>query len=167
MLKRSTSIVFGSCTGCATPCPTCRKAQQSMASAALRQAFLQPDQRERQPDLAPRRRPAAPEWPKLGAFMDESEDDVLAYMDFPAQHRTKLHSHEPAGTPEQGGQAPRRRRRHLPLRSLDHPPDRRRAARGQRRVAAAAPLHAGVEAMGEAQPALPHRCNPATSTEAA
>jgi putative transposase len=24
--------------------------------------------------------------------MDESEHDVLAYMDFPAQHRTKLHS---------------------------------------------------------------------------
>jgi transposase-like protein len=24
--------------------------------------------------------------------MDESEDDVLAYMAFPAQHRTKLHS---------------------------------------------------------------------------
>jgi transposase-like protein len=24
--------------------------------------------------------------------MDESEDDVLAYMSFPAAHRTKLHS---------------------------------------------------------------------------
>ena len=24
--------------------------------------------------------------------MDESEEDVLAYMAFPAQHRTKLHS---------------------------------------------------------------------------
>ena len=27
--------------------------------------------------------------------MDDSEVDVLAYMDFPAQHRTKLHSTNP------------------------------------------------------------------------
>ncbi|MBL6459644.1 transposase, partial [Belnapia sp. T6] len=31
-------------------------------------------------------------WPKLSALMDDSEDDVLAYMSFPAPHRTKLHS---------------------------------------------------------------------------
>jgi putative transposase len=30
--------------------------------------------------------------PKLAAMMDEAEVDVLAYMDFPAAHRTKLHS---------------------------------------------------------------------------
>lgn len=30
--------------------------------------------------------------PKLAAAMDEAETDVLAYMDFPAAHRTKLHS---------------------------------------------------------------------------
>ena len=29
------------------------------------------------------------------ALMDESEHDVLAYMAFPAQHRTKLHSTNP------------------------------------------------------------------------
>jgi putative transposase len=34
-------------------------------------------------------------WPKLGTFMDESEHDVLAYMAFPIQHRTKLHSTNP------------------------------------------------------------------------
>lgn len=34
-------------------------------------------------------------WPKLGALMDEAEHDVLAYMTFPAQHRTKLHSTNP------------------------------------------------------------------------
>jgi putative transposase len=33
-----------------------------------------------------------PKLPKLGAAMDEAEADVLAYMDFPAAHRTKLHS---------------------------------------------------------------------------
>ena len=30
--------------------------------------------------------------PKLAAFMDEAEADVLAYMSFPVQHRVKLHS---------------------------------------------------------------------------
>src|ERR1700709_2899480 len=34
-------------------------------------------------------------WPKLGTFIDESETDVLAHMDFPAQHRTKIHSTNP------------------------------------------------------------------------
>ena len=36
-----------------------------------------------------------PRWPKLAALLDESEDDVLAYMAFPAQHRAKLHSTNP------------------------------------------------------------------------
>jgi putative transposase len=34
-------------------------------------------------------------WPKLGAFIDETEADVLAYMNFPAQHRVKIHSTNP------------------------------------------------------------------------
>jgi transposase-like protein len=33
--------------------------------------------------------------PKLAALMDQAEDDVLAYMGFPAAHRTKLHSTNP------------------------------------------------------------------------
>ena len=36
-----------------------------------------------------------PSLPKLAAFMDEAEPDVLAYMAFPAAHRTKLHSINP------------------------------------------------------------------------
>jgi putative transposase len=32
---------------------------------------------------------------KLAAFMDEAEEDVLAFMDFPATHRAKLHSTNP------------------------------------------------------------------------
>ena len=36
-----------------------------------------------------------PKLPKLAAFMDEAETDVLAYMTFPPQHRTKLHSTNP------------------------------------------------------------------------
>lgn len=36
-----------------------------------------------------------PKAPKLAVLMDEAETDVLAYMTFPAQHRTKLHSTNP------------------------------------------------------------------------
>jgi transposase-like protein len=36
-----------------------------------------------------------PSVPKLSTLMDSAEEDVLAYMTFPPQHRTKLHSNNP------------------------------------------------------------------------
>ena len=36
-----------------------------------------------------------PRVPKLAALMDAAEHDVLAYMDFPREHRAKLHSTNP------------------------------------------------------------------------
>ena len=36
-----------------------------------------------------------PKLPKLAVLMDEAEPDALAYMTFPAAHRTKLHSTNP------------------------------------------------------------------------
>lgn len=36
-----------------------------------------------------------PTLPKLAAFIDGAEADVLAYMAFPAQHRAKIHSNNP------------------------------------------------------------------------
>jgi transposase-like protein len=36
-----------------------------------------------------------PKVPKLAAFLDEAETDVLAYMTFPVAHRAKLHSTNP------------------------------------------------------------------------
>lgn len=36
-----------------------------------------------------------PKLPKLAGFLDEAETDVLAYMTFSPQHRTKLHSTNP------------------------------------------------------------------------
>ncbi len=71
------------------------KGQHSMVAAALRLAFLQADQdaaRQAWRQLADQLRPR---WPKLAGLMDDSEHDVLAYMAFPAQHRTKLHSTNP------------------------------------------------------------------------
>jgi hypothetical protein len=60
---------------------------------------------------------------KLAALMDDSEHDVLAYMTFSGQHRTKLHSIT-IGTLEQRGQTAGRCRRHLPQRGQRHPADR-------------------------------------------
>jgi putative transposase len=71
------------------------KGQQTVVAAALRQAFLQADQdaaRQVWRQLADQLRPR---WPKLAGLMDESEPDVLAYLAFPLQHRTKLHSTNP------------------------------------------------------------------------
>ena len=33
-----------------------------------------------------------PKLSKRASFMDEAEDDVLAYMSFPTEHRSKIHS---------------------------------------------------------------------------
>ena len=71
------------------------KAQQNMVSAALRQAFIQPDRTNANQTLRHVADQLRGKWPKLGAFIDESEADVLAHMDFPASHRAKLHSTNP------------------------------------------------------------------------
>jgi transposase-like protein len=71
------------------------KGQQSMVSAALRQAFIQPDRVSASQTLRHVADQLRGKWPKLGAFIDDSETDVLAHMDFPVQHRTKIHSTNP------------------------------------------------------------------------
>ena len=71
------------------------KGQQTMVAAALRQAFLQADQKAAQQAWRHVADQFRPRWPKLAAFLDASEHDVLAYMGFPAQHRVKLHSTNP------------------------------------------------------------------------
>ena len=55
-----------------------------------------------------------PKVPKLATLMDHAEPDVLAYMSFPPQHRTKLHSTNPLE--RLNGEIKRfhRGRRHLP-----------------------------------------------------
>jgi len=71
------------------------KGQHTVVAAAIRQAFDQPDRikaGEMWRHVADQLRPR---WPKLAELMDDSEHDVLAYMAFPRQHRTKLHSTNP------------------------------------------------------------------------
>ena len=68
------------------------KGQQNMVAAALRQAFIHPDRSSASQTLRHVADQLRGKWPKLGAFIEESEVDVLAHMDFPVQHRAKLHS---------------------------------------------------------------------------
>jgi len=75
------------------------KSQQSVVAAAVRQVFVQPDRetagqawRHVADQLRPRFR-------KVAALLDEAEHDVLAYMDYPEPHRSKLHSTGPRGLP--------------------------------------------------------------------
>ena len=71
------------------------KTQQSMVAAALRQAFLQADRAQASEMLRRVADQLRQKWPKLAAFIDDSEVDVLSFLDFPEQHRSKLHSTNP------------------------------------------------------------------------
>jgi transposase-like protein len=66
-----------------------------MAAAALRQAFLQPDRAQASAMLRHVADQLRQKWPKLAAFIDDSETEVPSYLDFPEQHRSKLHSTNP------------------------------------------------------------------------
>lgn len=71
-------------------------------------------------------------WPPLAAMMDGCEHEVLAFMDFPREHRAKIHS---ANTIERlDGEIKRRADRggHLPKRG-SHPPLGGRAVEGAKR----------------------------------
>jgi putative transposase len=71
------------------------KGQHTFVAAAIRQTFLQPDREAASQTWRHVADQLRPRWPKLSALMDASEHDVLAYMTFPVQHRTKLHSVNP------------------------------------------------------------------------
>ena len=75
-----------------------------------------------------------PKVSKLAAIMDDAETDVLAYMTFPKEHRTKLHSTKSDRASQRRDQAQDRRGRHLPQRRRDHPSGRRPPARAERRM---------------------------------
>ncbi len=69
--------------------------QHSMVSALIRTAFVQEDhgsavERMREVAAAFDQR-----FPKLATLIREAEDDVLAFMHFPSEHRRQLHSTNP------------------------------------------------------------------------
>jgi len=71
------------------------KTQRRIVSAWVGTAFAQNDAaaaRKQWREVADQVRSRVP---KLAGLMDEAEADVLAYMEFPTQHRAKLHSTNP------------------------------------------------------------------------
>ena len=53
-----------------------------MVAAALRQAFIQPDRAQASQTLRHVADQSRQKWPKLAAFIDDSETDVLSHLDF-------------------------------------------------------------------------------------
>ncbi len=113
------------------------KGQHTVVAAAIRQAFEQPDRTHAAETWHRVADQVRPRWPKLADLMDASKHDVLAYMAFPRQHRTKLHSINPI---ERLNKEVKRRadvvgifpNRDLPERGLDPASDRGRALRTER-----------------------------------
>jgi transposase-like protein len=68
---------------------------RGVAAAFIATAFAQEDAAAAKAQWRKVADQLRPKLPKLAAMMDEAEADVLAYMDFPAAHRTKLHSTNP------------------------------------------------------------------------
>ena len=68
---------------------------RGVASAFIATAFAQEDAEAAKAQWRKVADQLRPKLPKLAAFMDDAEADVLAYMDFPAVHRAKLHSTNP------------------------------------------------------------------------
>jgi putative transposase len=72
-----------------------QRGQHTVVAAAIRQAFNQPDRESAGATWRHVADQLRARWPKLAELMDDTEHDVLAYMAFPTQHRTKLHSTNP------------------------------------------------------------------------
>ena len=71
------------------------KTQRRIVSAWIGTAYAQEDAAAAHTQWRTVADQLRPKVPKLAALMDAAEEDVLAYMHFPAAHRTKLHSTNP------------------------------------------------------------------------
>jgi transposase-like protein len=71
------------------------KAQRRIVSAWIGTAYAQEDAATAHAQWRTVADQLRPKVPKLATLMDAAEEDVLAYMHFPAAHRTKLHSTNP------------------------------------------------------------------------
>jgi putative transposase len=71
------------------------KAQRRIVSAWIGTAYAQEDAAAAHAQWRTVADQLRPKVPKLAAPMDSAEEDVLAYMHFPAAHRAKLHSTNP------------------------------------------------------------------------
>jgi putative transposase len=121
----------------------CRRNEQGLVAAALREVFDAPSLEQakaRAGEVLERFREPVP---KVAAFLEQAEEDLLAFYRFPAQHWPKLRSTDPLERVNKEIGRALRRRRHFPQRRLGDPPRRRPADRAERRVAGRAALPLG------------------------
>lgn len=71
------------------------KSGRRVVSAFIATAFAQDDASAAKTQWRAVSDQLRPKLPKLAGFMDAAEADVLAYMDFPKDHRAKIHSTNP------------------------------------------------------------------------
>ena len=71
------------------------KSGRRVVSAFIATAFAQDDAAAAKTQWRAVSDQLRPKLPKLAGFMDAAEADVLAYMDFPKDHRAKIHSTNP------------------------------------------------------------------------
>ena len=71
------------------------KQGRRVVSAFIGTAFAQDDAEKARSQWRNVADQIRPKVPKLAGLMDDAETDVLAYMNFPVTHRTKLHSTNP------------------------------------------------------------------------
>lgn len=68
------------------------RAQQGMVAAAIRQVFVQPDPATARGLWRQVAEQLRGRFPRVAALMDAAEEEVLAYLAFPEDHRVKLYS---------------------------------------------------------------------------
>ncbi len=71
------------------------KSAQPMVAALVRTIFAQPDKASAHAQLATVAANLAGRFPKAAQLLLEAEEDILAYLAFPAEHRRQLHSTNP------------------------------------------------------------------------
>ncbi len=68
---------------------------KSMVAAVVRMVFAQPNREAAGQQLAETVKAMQSRWPKAAQLLADAEDDVLAYMAFPAEHWTRIYSTNP------------------------------------------------------------------------
>ncbi|MFV2045548.1 MAG: IS256 family transposase [Anaerolineales bacterium] len=71
------------------------KGDKAIVAAALRTIFAQPDRQAAGQQLTEVVGAMRARWPKAAELLAEAEEDVLAYMAFPAEHWTRIYSTNP------------------------------------------------------------------------
>ena len=71
------------------------KGSKAVVAAAIRTIFAQPDREAAEQQLSEVVKAMEPRWPKAAETVGKAEGDVLAYMNFPPEHWTRIYSTNP------------------------------------------------------------------------